>query len=213
MRRATGGRVTVRRGIPFVVSAPSGTGKTTICRAVVSRDPGIVFSVSHTTRAPRAGEKDGVDYHFVQKDRFEALVAEGAFLEHAEYRGHLYGTSWAAIDAPLSRGRDVLLEIDTAGAAQVRERLPAARLVFLLPPSFEVLEQRLRGRGSDGEETIRQRLAIARDEMEQAPRYHYQVVNDELERAIGSVLEIVRAERSGDTAGVRARLNPERAVR
>jgi len=205
--------VTARRGIPFVVSAPSGTGKTTVCRAVVSCDPGIVSSVSHTTRAPRSGERDGVDYHFVPKDRFEALVAQGAFLEHAEYRGHLYGTTWVAVDAPLSQGRDVLLEIDTAGAAQVRDRLPAARLVFLRPPSFEVLEQRLRDRRTDGEEVIRQRLAIARDELEQAPRYDYQVVNDDLERAIRSVLEIVCAERSGDTAEVRARLNPERAVR
>jgi len=201
-----------RRGMPFVVSAPSGTGKTTICRSVVSRDPEIVFSVSHTTRAPRAGERDGVDYHFVSREEFLRLVGEGAFLEHAEYRGQLYGTSWAAIDAPLEAGHDVLLEIEVQGARQVRLRRPDARLVFLLPPSFEVLEQRLRGRATESEELIARRLAVAREELGEVERYDYVVVNDELECAIESLLDIVRAERAGRGAELRRTLGREAAL-
>jgi guanylate kinase len=202
-----------RQGIPFVVSAPSGTGKTTVCRAVVARDPEIVLSISHTTRLPRPRERDGVDYHFVSREAFQALVAQGAFLEHAKYRGNLYGTSWSAIESPLAHGRDLLLEIDTAGAKQVRARLPAARLIFLLPPSMAVLERRLRDRQTDSEEVIRQRLAIAKDEIAELPGYDYAVVNDDLERAIASVLEIVRGERSGETAGLRARFEPRASLR
>jgi len=202
-----------RHGIPFVVSAPSGTGKTTVCRAVVARDPEIVLSISHTTRLPRPRETDGVDYHFVSREAFQALVAQGAFLEHAEYRGNLYGTSWAAIESPLGHGRDLLLEIDTAGAKQVRDRLPAARLIFLLPPSLAVLERRLRDRQTDSEEGVRQRLAIAKHEIAALPGYDYAVVNDDLERAIASVLEIVRGERSGGTAGLRARFEPQTSLR
>ena len=202
-----------RQGIPFVVSAPSGTGKTTVCRAVVARDPEIVLSISHTTRAPRPRERDGIDYFFVSREAFEQRVAQGAFLEHAEYRGNLYGTSWAAIENPVAHGRDLLLEIDTAGARQVRARLPAARLIFLLPPSPAVLERRLRDRQTDSEEVIQQRLAIAKDEIAEAPWYDYAVVNDDLERTISSVLEIVRAERSGETAALRARFEPRASLR
>ncbi len=202
-----------RPGIAFVVSAPSGTGKTTVCRAVVARDPEIVLSISHTTRPPRPRERDGVDYFFVSRQEFERLVAQGGFLEHAEYRGNLYGTSWSAIEGPLAHGRDLLLEIDTAGARQVRARLPAARLIFLLPPSLAVLERRLRDRQTDSEEVIRQRLAIAKDEIAAASWYDYAVVNDDLERAISNVLEIVRAERSGETAALRARFEPLASLR
>jgi len=202
-----------RPGIPFVVSAPSGTGKTTVCRAVAARDPEIVLSISHTTRSPRPRERDGIDYFFVSREVFEQLVAKGAFLEHAEYRGNLYGTSWSAIESPLAHGRDLLLEIDTAGARQVRARLPSARLIFLLPPSLAVLERRLRDRQTDSEEVIRQRLAIAKDEIADVPSYDYAVVNDDLERAISSVLEIVRAERSGETAALRARFEPRASLR
>jgi len=196
-----------------VVSAPSGTGKTTVCRGVVARDPEITFSISHTTRAPRSGERDGTDYFFVSREAFQELVAQDGFLEHAEYRGNLYGTSWAAIRRPLAHGRDLLLEIDTAGARQVRARLAAARLIFLLPPSLAILERRLRDRQTDSEEVIQQRLAIAKDEIAEAPRYDYAVVNDDLERAISSVLEIVRAERSGETAALRARFEPRASLR
>ena len=194
-----------RRGIPFVVAAPSGTGKTTVCKALVASDPGLRFSVSHTTRPPREGERDGVDYHFVPRERFEALVREGAFLEYAEYAGNLYGTSHAAVDEPLLAGLDVLLEIEVQGARQVRERRADARLVFLLPPSLRALEARLRGRGSDGADVIRARLELARRELEAVPLFDYLVVNDELERCVEAMREIVAAERLGLSAEARLR--------
>ncbi len=194
-----------RRGIPFVVSAPSGTGKTTVCRALVDADPGIRFSVSHTTRRPRPGEVPGSDYHFVSPERFRALVAEGAFLEHAEYAGHLYGTSLEAIEGPLARGVDLLLEIEVQGARQVRARRADARLVFLLPPTFAELEARLRRRGSDAPAAVQARLALAREELAAADWFDYVVVNDELERCTAALQEIVEAERSGDASAARAR--------
>ena len=200
-----------RRGIPFVVSAPSGTGKTTVCKALVASDPGLRFSVSHTTRPPRPGERDGVDYHFVSRERFGVLVAEGAFLEHAEYAGNLYGTSFAAIDGPLAEGVDLLLEIEVQGAAQVRARRPDARLVFLLPPSLDDLETRLRNRGSDGPEVIRARLELVRRELEAVAFFDYLVVNDELERCVEAVRAIVAAERRGESAEAR-RLHGRDAV-
>ncbi len=207
-----------RRGLPFVVSAPSGTGKTTVCRGVVDRDPGIVFSVSHTTRPRRPNERDGVDYHFVDERVFRRLVEEGGFLEHAEYGGRLYGTSWASLEAARAEGLDVLLEIEIQGAAQVRARLGEAVLVFVLPPSLGTLEQRLRDRGTDTPEVIEQRLALASRELRAARWFDYWVVNDDLDTAIESVLAIVRASRDGAVAEVvsrfgrdaaRARLDPE----
>jgi len=203
-----------RVGIPFVVAAPSGTGKTTVCRACVERDPLLDFSISHTTRRPRAGERDGVDYHFVTPAAFRRLVEEGAFVEHASYGGENYGTSHEALRVPLEeQGHDVLLEIEVQGAAQVRERRADARFIFLLPPSMKVLEQRLRGRGTDGDEAIDRRLGVADRELEAIRFFDYAVVNDDLERAIGAVLEIVAAERDGSPnaiAGVRARHGRER---
>lgn len=189
-----------RRGIPFVVSAPSGTGKTTVCRALVAADPGLRFSISHTTRPPRPGERDGVDYCFVSRERFAELVAEGAFLEHAEYAGNLYGTSWAAIDGPLAEGVDLLLEIEVQGAAQVRARRRDARLVFLLPPSLDALEARLRGRGSDGPDVIRARLELARRELGAVELFDYAIVNDDLAGCVAAVREVIAAERRGDPA-------------
>jgi guanylate kinase len=194
-----------RRGIPFVVSAPSGTGKTTVCREVVAREPDIRFSVSHTTRPPRPGEVDGRDYHFVSPHRFRELVEEGAFVEFAEYAGNVYGTSWAAIDGPLAEGVDVLLEIEVQGAAQIRERRADARFIFLLPPSRAVLEGRLRGRGSDSDDAIERRLALSRREVKAVHGFDYAVVNDELGSCVEAVLEVVRAERSGDTEAILAR--------
>jgi guanylate kinase len=194
-----------RRGIPFVVAAPSGTGKTTICRRVVEGDEGIVFSVSHTTRARREEEFDGQDYHFVPQGEFERLADEGAFLEWAVYNGHHYGTSWESIDAPLARGCDVLLEIEVQGARQVRKRRRDARFIFLLPPSMKVLEERLQGRGTDSPGQVRRRLELAREELAAIRDFDYAVVNDDLERCGASVMEIIRAERAGGSEELRRR--------
>ncbi len=206
------GRPGRRRGIPFVVSAPSGTGKTTVCHALVAADEGLEFSVSHTTRSPRPGERDGVDYHFVDGETFLALVKEERFLEHAEYNGRLYGTSHDALDRALDAGRDVLLEIEVQGAAQIRERRADARFVFLVPPSLASLEARLRGRGTDPPETIARRLAIATNELAAVKRFDYVVVNDDLESAIAAVAEILAAERAGERGEVVARYGRETAL-
>jgi guanylate kinase len=194
-----------RRGIPFVVAAPSGTGKTTVCREVVARDDDIAFSISHTTRPPRTGERDGVDYHFVSPEKMRELVAAGAFLEHAEYAGNVYGTSWDALDEPLARGVDLLIEIEVQGARQVRKRMSEARFIFLLPPSMEVLEQRLRDRGTDTDDAIARRLSVADVELAAIEIFDYAVVNDDLETAIGSVLEIIHLERAGRADDAKAR--------
>jgi len=202
-----------RAGIPFVVAAPSGTGKTTVCRLVVARDPEIEFSVSHTTRASRPGERDGVDYHFVTPEEFERLVAKDAFLEWAVYHGNRYGTSWAELDRPLVRGRDVLLEIEIQGARQVRERRPDARLIFLVPPSLGVLERRLRSRQTESEQDVTARLELARQELAGADGcFHYAVVNDDLEHCVARVLEILAAERGGGAEALRRRFDPGRAL-
>ena len=193
------------RGIPFVVSAPSGTGKTTVCRLLIERDAHIAFSVSHTTRLQRPGEVDGQHYHFVTRAAFERLRAEGAFVESAEYAGNLYGTSFASLDAPLQRGRDLLLEVDVQGALQLRERRRDARFVFLLPPSLDELERRLRGRGTDAPEVVALRLAEVRRELAAVHSFDYAVVNDDVERTIASLLAIVAAERSGAVEALRAR--------
>jgi guanylate kinase len=194
-----------RRGIPFVLSGPSGTGKTTVCHALVERDPGLVHSVSHTTRAARPGETDGVEYHFVPVPEFRRLVDADAFIEHAEYGGNLYGTSARQLDARLAEGMDVLLEIEVQGAEQIRKRRADARLVFLLPPSREELERRLRARGTDGPDAVARRLELARRELAAVELFDYAVVNDDLARAIADVQEIVAAERSGRTGAARAR--------
>ena len=199
-------------GIVFVVAAPSGTGKTTVCSGVVSRDPMVELSVSHTTRSPRAGETDAVQYHFVTRERFTELVDARAFLEWAEYNRNFYGTSWASIEAPVAAGRDVLLEIEVQGAAQVRERRDDAQLIFLLPPSLKVLEQRLRGRGGDSEDEIGRRLMVARGELEAAPRFDFAVVNDDLEACVAAVGSILDGCRQGRSAELRERFAPARAL-
>jgi len=180
---------------------------------VVDADPLIEFSISHTTRVPREGEQYGVDYHFVTREQFARLASEGAFLEHAEYNGNLYGTSWRSIEEPLASGRDVLLEIEVQGAAQVRERRPDARFLFLLPPSMEVLRERLRKRGTDAEATVDGRLEWAeRVELDAGLAFDYAVVNDDLERCIGWVREILAAEREGRAEALRARFSPADAL-
>jgi guanylate kinase len=195
-----------------VVAAPSGTGKTTVCRAVVERDPEIELSISHTTRARRPKERDGVDYHFVSAQEFQRLVDADAFLEWAEYNGNRYGTSWAALEAPLAAGRDLLLEIEVQGARQVRARRSDARFIFLLPPTLATLRERLEGRGSDSPQAIADRLDLARRELEDGVRFDYAVVNDRVETCVAELLAILAAERSGDTAALRARHAPGPAI-
>ncbi len=194
-----------RRGHVFVIAAPSGTGKTTICRRILELDPELRLSTSHTTRKPRAGERDGVHYHFVSESAFRDLVTAGGFLEHAEYGGNVYGTSWRAIEAPLAAGLDVVLEIEVQGAAQVKRRIADACLIFLLPPSLAVLEERLRGRGTDDEAVIQRRMALSDRELAAAEIFDFAVVNDELERAVCEVLTVIRAVREGRGASLRER--------
>lgn len=196
----------------MVVAAPSGTGKTTVCRRVVERDGRIVFSVSHTTRPRRPGERDGVDYHFVDADEFQRLIDAGAFLEWAAYNQHRYGTSFSSIDAPLRSGRDVLLEIEVQGARQVRERRKDARLVFLLPPSIAALRERLAGRGTDDAEEVERRLRAAKGEIAAVRDFDYAVTNDDLDTCVADVLAVLDAERRGDTRAIRERFDPERAA-
>jgi guanylate kinase len=179
----------------LIVSAPSGAGKTSLVAALLARDPNLVVSVSHTTRRRRPKEQDGVDYHFVGRDAFLAMAAADEFLEHAEVFGHHYGTSAAAVDAERGRGRDVILEIDFQGAAQVRARFPDAISVFVLPPSTEALRSRLTSRGEDDDGTIRQRLAKARWEMSHYRDYDYLVVNDDFAAAVDDLTCLLRSER------------------
>ena len=183
------------RGIAFVISGPSGVGKSSILRRLLERDRRLRFSVSHTTRCPRGGERDGEDYYFVAADEFERLVKANAFLEHAEYQGCRYGTSRDAVLGPTARGYDLILEVEVKGAEQLRERLPEALTVFVLPPSLQDLETRLRGRKSDDAQAIRKRLERARQEILEADHYQYVIVNEDLERAAAGLTHIVEAAR------------------
>ncbi len=182
-------------GILFIVSAPSGAGKTSLLQALLSRDNGLALSVSHTTRSPRPGEVDGVHYHFVSEETFQRMAEEGAFLEQAEVFGNRYGTSEAAVRDQLASGRDVVLEIDWQGARQVRRVFPDAVSIFVAPPSIEALRERLERRGQDAVEVIERRMAQARDELAHYPEYDYLVINDDFEAALEGLHAIVRAER------------------
>ncbi len=179
----------------YVISAPSGAGKTSLIKALLGRDPGLHLSVSYTTRAPRPGEVDGVHYRFVDVPTFQAMVAEGAFLEHAQVFGNWYGTAEAALRAGLAEGRDLILEIDWQGARQVRSRFPEAVGVFILPPSVATLAERLSGRGQDDAAVIAGRMAQARDEIAHYGDYDYLVVNDDFEVALDDLVALVRARR------------------
>ncbi len=182
-------------GTLFIVSAPSGAGKTSLVKALVQRLDHICLSVSHTTRPPRPGERDGEDYHFVSEETFQTMVRQGAFLEHARVFDHSYGTSRAWIEKRLREGTDVILEIDWQGARQVRELLPGAVSIFILPPSREVLRQRLRGRGQDPEDVIARRMAKAVDEMRHYREYDYLVINDVFDQALEALIHLVHAAR------------------
>lgn len=186
----------MRRGQLFIVSAPSGTGKTTLVERLEARATDLVRSCSYTSRAPRAGETEGLDYNFVSNDQFTSMVEADEFLEWAEIFGNRYGTSATDTERHRADGRDVVLVIDVQGARQVRAREVETVTIFVLPPSFEVLEQRLRARSSrDTTDAVARRLATARREVTEAPRYDYVVVNDEFERCVEQLHSIVEAER------------------
>ncbi len=170
------------RGRLFVISGPSGVGKGTLVSRL-AEEPGIWVSVSATTRDPRPGEVDGSDYFFMDRDAFLDKAAAKGFIEWAEYSGNCYGTPKDTVEEHLEAGEDVILEIEVQGALQIKEQLPEARLVFVLPPSLEVLEERLRGRGTETEEVIQRRLATARLELDEKMKYDYQLVNDDLDEA------------------------------
>ncbi|HEX9188092.1 MAG TPA: guanylate kinase [Vicinamibacteria bacterium] len=184
-----------RKPAVIVVSAPSGAGKTTVVARVLRDLGGIRFSVSHTTRAPRGAERDGVEYHFVDRAAFEKLRDEGSLLEWAEVHGNLYGTGLSEIERAKAAGVDILLDLDVQGAAQVRKRIAEAVTVFILPPSYEVLEARLRGRGQDDEATVRRRLAAAGREIDAFEQYDYAIVNEDLDSSVEELKSIVRAAR------------------
>ncbi|MDF1780767.1 MAG: guanylate kinase [Alcanivoracaceae bacterium] len=182
-------------GTLFIISAPSGAGKTSLVAAVVERVKDLRISVSHTTRGQRPGEVEGHNYHFVDREHFQAKVDAGRFLEHAEVFGNLYGTSADWVSDTLKAGEDVVLEIDWQGAQQVRRLMPQAVSIFILPPSLEILAQRLRGRGSDDEDVIAKRLSGAREEMSHYPEFDYLIVNDDFQRALADLRAVVYASR------------------
>jgi guanylate kinase len=183
----------MNQGTLIVLSGSSGVGKSTVIQRVLQEQPDLYFSVSFTTRAPREGEQDGVNYHFVTKEDFEARIQRGEFLEWAEYVGNYYGTSMTVIQEKLNQGIDVLLDIEVQGAAKVREKLPQAVSLFVIPPSFEELSRRLHDRGTDTEEKIQARLATARREAKEIVNYDYIVVNETVEQAAQEVLAILTA--------------------
>ena len=183
-------------GTLYIVSAPSGAGKTSLLRKVVELDDSVCVSVSHTTRPLRPGEKDGVHYHFVDKASFEAAISDGDFLEHAEVFGNHYGTSRRQVTEQLAAGKDVVLEIDWQGARQVREHMPEQVSIFILPPSREALLERLQGRGQDDDEVIKRRMQAATQEMSHYEEYDYLVVNDDFEVACNELAAIFRARRA-----------------
>lgn len=179
----------------IIISAPSGTGKTSIVSALTESDSQLSLSVSHTTRRPRPNEVEGQDYYFVDRDIFQAMVNRGEFLESAEVYGNLYGTSHKWVKESLASGRDILMEIDYQGAQQVRKAFPQAISIFILPPSYTQLEERLKQRGQDDQKTISRRLANVREEVSHLNEFDYIVVNNELQEAIKDVNCIIKAER------------------
>lgn len=185
-----------RRGKLFVISGPSGVGKGTLLARVFKAIPDLVYSISCTTRTARPGERDDVDYRFISDDEFQKRIADDEFLEWAQVHGHCYGTLTADVESALDKGKDIILEIDVQGAAQVKKKLPDAVTVFILPPSVEVLEQRLRGRNTESEQSLQLRLRDARMELECRTDFDYLVVNDDLDRAAAELESVIRRLRS-----------------
>ncbi|MEK4385070.1 guanylate kinase [Solibacillus sp. FSL W7-1464] len=184
-----------QRGLLIVLSGPSGVGKGTVRKELFSQpDTNYEYSISMTTRNPREGEEDGVDYFFRTREEFEALIEQGGLLEHAEFVGNYYGTPLAYVHETLEAGRDVFLEIEVQGAAQIREKAPDALFIFLAPPSITELEQRLVGRGTETEDVIARRIATAREEVEMMSLYDYVVENDQVQNACDKINAIIVAE-------------------
>lgn len=179
----------------FIVAAPSGAGKTSLVKALLENDPGIALSISYTTRPVRPGEVDGVHYHFIDKAAFERMLAQGDFLESAEVYGNFYGTSQPWIETQRKTGRDILLEIDWQGAAQVRKLIPEAVGIFILPPSLPALEQRLCKRGQDSAEVVSRRVAAAREDISHVGEFDYVIINDDFDTALADLLAAVRSQR------------------
>jgi guanylate kinase len=191
--------MSARRGLLVVISGPSGVGKDTLIRRLLELDSNLRYSVSFTTRGPRRGEVDGVNYSFVTRDRFQKMVDEGAFLEHAVYDGNLYGTLKERVDDARDAGHDILLKIEVQGAEQVRDRAPDGLYIFLAPPSTDELDRRQKHRNSESAEAMASRRMIADREMTYASRYDHVVVNDDLEHAVAEVLALIREARGGQT--------------
>jgi guanylate kinase len=198
--RKTPGKMTTsgvkKLGFLFIISAPSGAGKSTLCRAVLDRFSDLVYSVSYTTRSPRSGEQNGVDYHFIVKEEFEKGIASGQWAEWAEVHDHYYGTSADFLDGELSLGRDILLDIDIQGTRQILQRYPDAVTIFIVPPSLETLKSRLQSRGTDSPEVIAVRLKNARKEMAQKDLYRHIITNDRLADAVAELIAIFEKYRS-----------------
>ena len=190
----------MNKGKLFVISGPSGAGKSTVITRLLKQLSNVYFSISATTREPRRGERDGVDYHFIGKEEFEKLIKDDQLLEYAEFVGNYYGTPAIPVDEKLNAGYDVILDIETKGAEQVMSKRPDAISIFIFPGSFEILEQRLRLRGTDSEEKILGRLAQAKIECQKAEMYDYIIINDRFETACDEVISIITAEKC-KTAG------------
>lgn len=189
----------MKSGKLFILSAPSGAGKTSLARALVKALPDLAFSISHTTRPPRPGEKDGVDYYFVDEAEFQAMMETDMFLEHARVFDHRYGTSRAAVERLLTAGKGVVLDIDWQGARAIKQKMPQAQTIFILPPSREALIERLAGRGQDSREVVERRMRAAVSEMKHYREFDYLVVNDDFVAALEDLKAIVQ----GDPAGPR----------
>ena len=182
------------KGKTFIICGPSGVGKGTVVSRLMEADPTLYFSVSATTRAPRAGEADGVHYHFLTRERFQEWIDAGDFLEHAQFVGNFYGTPRRYVDEAMDQGRDVLLDIEIQGAEQIHQKRPEAVRIYIAPPSWEELERRLTGRGTEDGEKIRSRLARGREEFAAAKDFDYLVINDTVDHAVAEIRAIMTAE-------------------